>query len=61
MNLGPGLLWQQPIAHVPVHHAVHMQPSFHKLDPLHACLPVERPGAVLHARVLLFILAGCSC
>jgi len=54
-------LWQQPIAHVPVHHAVHMQPSFHKLDPLHACLPVERPGAVLHARVLLFILAGCSC
>ncbi len=33
----------------------------YKLDPLHACLPVEHPGAVLHARVLLSFHAGCSC
>ena len=61
MNLGPGLMWQKLLAHVPVHQAVHVQPSFHKLDPLHACVPVEHPGAVLHARVLLSFHAGCSC
>ena len=54
-------MWQKLLAHVPVHQAVHVQPSFHKLDPLHACVPVEHPGAVLHARVLLSFHAGCSC